>query len=150
MPAAKPLPTLAEIEARCVKTPGGCWEWQGAFCGEYPCMRRGGILYKVHRLSYELFHGVELGTLLATHTCHNKPCVNPGHIFPGDKTSNARDHFDRIKSTGGVHKNTTSTGSGYRAKISIHGRAYRRQFPTEREALQWLQVKREELYNGER
>lgn len=74
------------------KTADGCWLWRGEIG------RRGygliGVGYKkryAHRVSYEMHYGEIPRGLLVCHTCDNKPCVRPDHLFSGTAGDNARD-----------------------------------------------------------
>lgn len=74
-------------------SPNDCWEWQayvnpengyGTFC---IC----GNVY-AHRVAYMLAHPDEdISDLLICHTCDNKICMNPAHLFKGTHIDNARD-----------------------------------------------------------
>ena len=77
---------IAALYLRCVKTPEGCWEWQGAkstpakSASPYPLQKWSGKRHPVHRLALEAKHGAPLGTQQAHHTCANTMCVNPDHL----------------------------------------------------------------------
>ena len=72
--------------------PDDCWRWLGGFytCG-YGRVTRDGKRPGAPRVAYELATGAVLGELLACHSCDNKWCVNPGHIFPGTQKDNMQD-----------------------------------------------------------
>jgi len=46
--------------------------------------------YPVHRAVWELIHG-NPGALDVLHTCDNKPCCEPAHLFLGTKLDNNKD-----------------------------------------------------------
>ncbi len=78
------LPTfLKKIE----KTEG-CWIWKGqinkAGYGRHCCKY-------AHRLSYEYHKGDIPEGKIICHTCNNKACVNPNHMYPGTAYDNAQD-----------------------------------------------------------
>lgn len=75
-----------------VGEPGECWPWQGYVplngYGQISIERRG-IL--VHRLAYQLATGDDPGDLFVCHSCDNKRCCNPAHLFLGTNGDNQRD-----------------------------------------------------------
>jgi hypothetical protein len=133
MPARKGLPTLDEIKANTIQS-GECWIWQGAFANVYACIRRGGVLYKVHRLAWELKNGYRLGDMDACHKCNNTRCVNPDHIYAGNHKMNALQYHDENLRLGGIHEH----GNGWRAKVTVRGVVQRKLFPTKEQAEHWL------------
>lgn len=70
-----------------VKKTDGCWLWMGAIAGRYGQMAR----KPAHRFSWELHYGPIPNGLFACHTCDNKLCVRPDHLFLGDASANMRD-----------------------------------------------------------
>lgn len=73
-------------------TESGCWEWQGTLgqlgYGQTTFQNKKWI---VHRLSYFVFKG-DLRGLDVCHTCDNKKCCNPDHLWLGTHIENMDDH----------------------------------------------------------
>ena len=91
----RPKPTLEQrFWGRVTVTDeGSCWEWQGARShAGYGKLVRDRHLVSTHRLSWEFATGHPVpDDLLVCHRCDNPPCVNPSHLFLGDKSANAID-----------------------------------------------------------
>lgn len=76
--------------------PDKCWEWQ-ARC--YPngygqfFARINKIRYtlKGHRMAWELTNGEITNGLFVLHSCDNRKCCNPKHLFLGTHLDNMRD-----------------------------------------------------------
>ena len=78
------LPAVTDAEA--------CLEWQGAV-GSHGY---GELVYRqekrsAHRLAWEFRHGPVADGKHVLHTCDNKRCCNPGHLFVGADRENVDD-----------------------------------------------------------
>jgi hypothetical protein len=87
--------TLAErLAARSELVSSGCREWRGGVKGGsgYGAIWHNGKMDGAHRVACALAHGEPPpGKNMALHTCHNRLCVNPDHLYWGDAVDNARD-----------------------------------------------------------
>lgn len=75
-----------------IDTDTGCWVWTASRRSDgYGQIRIGGKNAAAHRISYEIAKGeIPPGAFLC-HTCDNRGCVNPDHLFLGDHKLNAQD-----------------------------------------------------------
>lgn len=77
-----------------------CWEWNGAkFQSGYGKFTIKHKQYRAHRVSYALFVDMISDNLLVCHSCDNKLCVNPNHLWLGTTQDNTRDKVKKNRQT---------------------------------------------------
>ena len=81
-----------------VQGPIECWPWTASTRGDgYGAFGIGNVkdgtkrMVSSHRLAYYLSHNDQWPENYACHTCNNKLCCNPGHIYDGTHQDNMDD-----------------------------------------------------------
>lgn len=70
----------------------GCWEWNGYRTPDgYGRIWKDGKGCSATRISWEMAFGSIPDGLHVLHRCDNPPCVNPDHLFLGDRSTNMQD-----------------------------------------------------------
>lgn len=74
-----------------VSTVAGCWEWQRGTTKGYGAVLLGRQKWSLHRLMYTIYNGSIPDGLCVCHSCDNRLCCNPAHLWLGTKGDNTRD-----------------------------------------------------------
>lgn len=81
--------------SKCIKAPDGCWYWNLSLdSAGYGLFQSVGKKYKAHRFSYWISKG-EIGDLCVCHSCDNRNCVNPDHLWLGSEKDNYDDMVNK-------------------------------------------------------
>ena len=105
----------------------GCWVWTGALAGKtgYGQFWLCGKNAHPHRVSYELYKGPVPEGLCVLHTCDNRACINPAHLFLGTYQDNHNDmHAKDRGNVGERHGMHKLTAMDVRQIKRLHARGH--------------------------
>ena len=89
-----------------VRGDGECWPWKGALNRKGYGITSGGDINRIASRAAWILHAqvTPPSTLLVCHTCHNRDCCNPAHLYLGTPSDNNRDCIEA-----GRHPKATAT-----------------------------------------
>jgi hypothetical protein len=109
---------FANVLAKSTMNVGGCWVWTGMVSSKgYGMTSWNTKPVCIHRRIYEVSHSRLLATEeFVCHTCDERRCWNPAHLFVGDAEANNNDCAAK-----GRHHNTVKTHCKWGHSYEEHG-----------------------------
>jgi len=96
-----------------------CWDWTGATQPNgYGVAGHAGKTCRAHRIAFELTCGKIPTGMVICHSCDNRLCVNPSHLFIGTQKENLQDAVRKGRTARG-EKNGRSKLTNIGVKLLI-------------------------------
>ena len=96
-----------------VEKTDNCWLFTGGISTTgYGVFWMNGRNENSHKAAYILLVGETCGKWVL-HTCDNKKCVNPNHLYLGDRAQNTKDAVDRNRMATGENHGSKTTNRNY-------------------------------------
>lgn len=109
----------------CVDAASGCWEWSGyKWRNGYGQTRMYGAITPAHRASHFAFTGADSTGLDVCHSCDNRACVNPKHLFTASHLENMHDMIKKGRRIQGRANPRRGSDNKQSIPVRVSGRTY--------------------------
>jgi len=107
------------------REPDECWKWKASIHHSgYGQFHRNGKVLAPHRVMWELITGPIPDGLCVCHTCDNRSCCNPSHLWLGTVADNNRDRDAKGRNPPHLSKLTWKEVRKIRRLYAIGGYTY--------------------------